>query len=132
MPEIIHESITLHTHEIATHGGFGQFFSTGTNTGIGTSVSSLKHVMKSTTKKKKKKEEKYYFSLGFQPLSPRTESGCDSTDGKVGENLGMFIAFLGSNPVPCCSGSDHGYDDKNIVIDLRRAMKDRRLDSQIS
>ena len=34
-----------------SHGGFGQFFPTGTYTGIGgTSVSSLKHVMKSTTK----------------------------------------------------------------------------------
>ena len=31
--------------------GFGQFFPTGTYTGIGTSVLSLKHVMKSTTKK---------------------------------------------------------------------------------
>ena len=35
-----------------SHGGFGQFFPTGTYTGIGTSVSSLKHVMKSTTKKR--------------------------------------------------------------------------------
>ena len=28
--------------------------------------------------------------------------------------------------------SDHSYDDKNIFIDLRRAMKDRGLDSKIS
>ena len=35
-----------------SHGDFGQFFPTGTYTGIGTSVLSLKHVMKSTTKKK--------------------------------------------------------------------------------
>ena len=28
--------------------------------------------------------------------------------------------------------TDHGYDNKNIVIDLRRAMKDRHLDIQIS
>ena len=35
-----------------SHGGFGQFFPTGTHTGIGTSVSSLKHIMESTTKKK--------------------------------------------------------------------------------
>ena len=34
-----------------SHGDFGQFFPTGTYTGKGTSVSSLKHVMKSTTKK---------------------------------------------------------------------------------
>ena len=33
------------------HGGFVQFFPTGTYTGVGTSVSSLKHVMKSTKKK---------------------------------------------------------------------------------
>ena len=36
-----------------SHGGFGQFFPTGTYKGIGTSVSSLKHVMKSTTTTKK-------------------------------------------------------------------------------
>ena len=37
-----------------SHGGFGHFFPTGTYTGIGASVSSLKHVMKSTTKRPKK------------------------------------------------------------------------------
>ena len=35
-----------------SHGGFGQFFPTGTYTKIGTNVPSLKHVMKSTMKKK--------------------------------------------------------------------------------
>ena len=34
-----------------SHGNFGQFFPTCTYTGIGTSVSSLKHLIKSTTKK---------------------------------------------------------------------------------
>ena len=35
-----------------SHGGFEQLFPTGTYTGIGTNVLSLKHVVKSNTKKK--------------------------------------------------------------------------------
>ena len=39
-------------------GVLDNFFATGTYTGISTSVSSLKHVLKSTTKKKKKTNQR--------------------------------------------------------------------------